>query len=148
MGGGASTRGGGGGGATHHAAVPGQPPHRRTCLVLPQWRQVPRPCVGEVGAPGVQPGGAREEDPGVPPLHGPVNDGPLGPELGAIGALDGRQPDRAAHALVVGMPPPIVGRGKEILEAQDTRAQLLKGGKGTGGAGPRRWWGAGYTWAA
>ena len=75
------------------------------------------------------------EDPGVPPLQRLADGGPLGPKLGAIGALDGGQPDRAVHALVVGVPPPIPRPGEDVPEAQAPRAQPLEGGEGTGGAG-------------
>ena len=68
---------------------------------------------------GGQAEGARVEDPGVPPLQGLAHSGPLGPELGAAGALDGGQPDRAVPALVAGLPPPVPGPSQEVLEAQD-----------------------------
>ena len=121
---------------TLHQSVLGRQPHRHAGLLLPQWRQVPAPRVGEAGAAVVRPGGARKEDPGVPPLQCRADGGPLGPKLGAIRALDGGQPDRAVHARVVGVPPPIPRPGEEVPQAQEPRAQPLEGGKATGGAGP------------
>ena len=75
-----------------HPAVPGRPPRRVAPLLPPHGRQVPARCVGA----GVRPGGARVEDLGVPPLQGLAHSGPLGPELGAAGALDGGHPAPAA----------------------------------------------------
>ena len=125
-----------GGVPTLHPAVPGRPPHRRAGLQLTQRRELPAPRVGEAGAPVVWPGRAREEEPGVPPLQHLAEGGPLGPELGAIGALHGGQPDKAVHALVVGVPPPIPRPGVEVPEARDPRAQPLERGEGIGGAAP------------
>ena len=88
----------------------------------------------EASAPVVRPGGAREEHRGVPLLQRLADGGPLGPELRAIG--DGGEPDGAGHALVVGVPPPIPHPSEEVREAQDLMAPALKGGEGTGGAGP------------
>ena len=107
------------------------------------------PCVGKDGAAGFRPGRARKEDPGVPPPQGLADNGPLGPELRAIGAPDGGRPDKAVCALVKGVPRPVLGPGKEVLEAQSAghspssgaRAQSLL-------AQPRHFWGVGNTWVA
>ena len=131
--------GAGRGGGGHPSAPPGRAGSAATAARRSRrakWAPEPAPCVGEAGAAGVRPEGAREEDPGVPPLHGPANTGPLGPKLGPVGALDGRRSNRAVCTLVVGVLPPIQGPGEEVLEAHDPRAQALEGGKGTGGAGP------------
>ena len=84
-----------------------------------------RPCAGGLRGGRGRLGGGRL-----------VTGGPLGPEIGAFGALDGEQPDRADNALVVGVPPPILVPGEEHLEAHDPGAKPLEGGKGTHGAGP------------
>ena len=76
---------------------------------------------------GVRPGGVREEDVGVPPLQGLAHSGPLGPEFGAAGVLDGGRPDWAVPALLVGVPPPVPGPSQEVLEAQDPGEQPHKG---------------------
>ena len=138
-----------GGVPPHHPAVPGRPPQRLAGLLLPQWCQVPASCVGQSSAPGVRPGGAREEDPGVPPLQGLADGGPLGPELGAIGALDGGQPDRAVHAWWRVCHHPLQAPARRSRRrgtpghsaSRRARAQVVL-------AQPRRWWEAGKTWAA
>ena len=107
----------------HHPAVPGWPPQRRAGLLMPHRRQVPAPCVEEAGVVGLRPGGAHEEDPGIPPLQSLGDNGPLGRKLTAIGALDCAQLDKAVRTLVVGVPPPILGPGEEVLEGQDPRAR-------------------------
>ena len=100
-----------------HRAVPGRPPQLHGCLLLPHRHQVPAPCVGEAAAAAVGPGGARVEDLEVPPLQGLAHSGPLGPELGAAGALDGGDRDPFVHGSVTAVPPPIAGPCQEVLEA-------------------------------
>ena len=107
---------GGGVVPAHHWAVPGQPPQRRAGLLVPYGCQVLAPCIGEAGTLDVRLGGTREEDPGVSPLQGLGHSGPLGPELRAIGDLDGGNQKRAAPTRVVGVPPSVPGPGKEVLD--------------------------------
>ena len=124
--------------------MPGWPPRRGARLLVPHGRQVLVPYAGAAGAAGIRPGGARVEDLGVPPLQGLAHSGPLGPELGDATAWVGGGHDRAVPVLVVGVPPPVLGPGREVLEAQDpgaqpherTRAQTVL-------AHPRRSWGGG-----
>ena len=118
-----------------HASRPGLPPQRHARLLPPHGRQVPAPRVREAAAAGVRPGGVRVEDLGVPPLQGLAHSGPLGPELGAAGALNGGDPDPFVLGPVTAVPPPVPGSHQEVLEAQDPGEQSHQGGQGTDGVG-------------
>ena len=98
------------------------------------------------GRCGVRPGGARVEDPGVPPLQGLAHSGPLGPELGAAGALDGGQPDGPSPR-----PWPVCHHPFQALAGRSWRRRT-PGSSPTRGAWaqmvlahPCCWWGAGNT---
>ena len=84
------------------------------------WRagSLSHPCVRAAATAAVRLAGARVEDPGVPPPQGLAHSGPLGPELGAAGALDGAESEPFVLGPVTAVPPPDPGPCQEVLEAQ------------------------------
>ena len=130
----------------HHAAGLGLSPQRLGRFLPPHGREVPAPRVREAATAAVRAGGTRIEHLGVPPLQGLAHSGPLGPELGAAGALDGGEPDQPVLGPVPAVPPSVPGSRQEVLEAQDPGEQPHEGGQGprySGGGG-----GVGNTRAA
>ena len=119
-----------------HAAGPGLPPQRVARPLPPHGGKELAPRVREAAAAGIRPGGAREEDLGVPPLQGLAHSGPLGPELGAAREIDGGDPDRPVLWPVTAVPPSVPGPRQEVLEPQDPREQADEGGQGAGRVGP------------
>ena len=85
---------------------------------------------------GIWPGGAREEDLGVPPPQGLAHGGPLGPEFGSARENDGGDPDLLVLGPVTAVPPPVPGSRQEVVEAQDPGKQSHEGGQGVGGVCP------------
>ena len=92
-----------------HAAGPGLPPQRLARFLPPHGGEVLAPRVREAAAAEIRPGGAREEDPGVPPLQRLAHSGPLGPELGATREIDSGDPDRPVLWPVTAVPPSVPG---------------------------------------
>ena len=112
-----------------HAAGPGLPPQRLARLLPPHGAKVLAPRVREAAAAGIEPGGAREEDPVVPPLQGLAHSGPLGPELGSTRENDGGDPDRLVLGPVTAVPPSVRGPRRKFWSRRTPGSSPTRGAR-------------------